>query len=196
MSIIAAAWRSPAHYAIGADSWWSHDSDPTIPGVVVPKVQPVFDTGWYIGVAGAMPGVQRLLRAFIDRQKREEGIIDGLRGAWDDIIDKCGTAPPSSYPSTGAPALLVGPSGIIELGSAGEITWHAGAAGGRGYAAIGCGAPVAMGAMWGAECKTAPQHRVSAGVRAACDLVGACRLPMDLLGGGFTKKRDLATDCF
>lgn len=162
MTIIAAAFRSPDDYAIGADSLATTPGGGKSTGVV--KV--VRRGRVLVGAAGAWAQAQRLIR-ILDEPASMEDLVESVAAARTALIAFVAPPGPGALADTLVDLLTVGPWGIVEFDSTGGWLRHS------HWWAIGSGAPEGRGAMHAVPHASA-SDQVDRAVRAAIALDTGC----------------------
>lgn len=163
MTCIAAAYDSPACYAIGADSHGEVD------GARIASVKLCeFAADWRIGGCGTAAEYEAAFAWLRGVEYREMAGDDGVRSTLGRLFAHVRASVPRAADSPGIDSsyLLVGPLGIYTLDSWGKVSRP----GARW--ATGSGMHVALGAMF--ERRGEPCDVVALAVRAAIRLVASC----------------------
>ena len=161
MSVIVAAHDGPGEYALATDTY------SVVNGLRVPSVKSASFNGgtWLVGWAGASVEGAALAEHLQGLEPRELADIEGaLRAAYGHARSTVPRHP--DVLGIDAHLLLVGPPGIVVLGSDGHVCWA------PSRWAIGCGERVALGYVHGRE--GTPVELVYGAVCAATHLVEGC----------------------
>lgn len=156
MTVIAAYFKSPADYAIGADEQAECNGIINLGVVKIHQWGSVLFGGW-----GAQAQTQRAARHMLASSSPTDQV--GLDAALCDLhaylLAHAGPQGSGTIPSVGAGFLFVGPFGIVEVDYSGGLNYH------KKYWAGGSGAPIALGMMYARV--PAPEFPASESVRLA-----------------------------
>lgn len=139
MTIIAAAFNNANDYAIAGDSESQDDNGNRY------QTEKVWRWGsiliGYDGYHTIAQRARRFLEGFATQPTTREAWVDVLLMVHAEMLNHVGPAQPDCPRGIDVRFLTVGPWGIVQMDPVGAVFFP------KPYAAIGCGGPVAMGAM-------------------------------------------------